>query len=174
MANINLHQTYEEKEEKRSFLDTSIFVSLAILVVVLLAYGALVLYNSSLQSSIADANAQTDVTTASIDAAKLNRVHDFNLRLELLQEMMKGEATNMTDLQNIESSMISGVWLANLEYNEEENTYLATGVADTTEAASKQVFQFKSNDYFSNVSVDGLSIEEGGKISFQMMLTPRR
>jgi predicted negative regulator of RcsB-dependent stress response len=172
MTNINLHQTADQQEERRNMFDSGIFIALTLLVVVLLLYGGLRAYNQyAFVQTIAENEQKTSQITSELSGSEVDRVNDFHLRL---QEMERDTDTAYAanHVLNAAKVMVDGVLLNDFSYNQSDDKVVLKGSADTMGVMARQLFHLKASQMFGGVSLNTITIEETGKLAFEISAIP--
>ena len=164
MANINLHQSFAT-EEKKSFLDVGILVSLLLLGVVLLTWGGLYVFKQSLAKQEKELDASIDSVKKAYDQQAMDRVYDTYKRLLVMKKYEAGKSVPLEVFDALEKETLPGVSVTSIQYDKSEKKVYITFSAQNIYDASQQFYQYKTSGIFSSSSLTDTSIEEieGGK-----------
>ncbi|MBP7060374.1 MAG: PilN domain-containing protein [Candidatus Moranbacteria bacterium] len=168
MTGVNLSQSMpdEEQSEKRSFFDTGIILSLAVLLVVAAGWGGIQLYIASLDKKIAAQDAAIGTSADRLRGDTVDRIADFDERLNYFI----GHRPELSDPQDVfsrlERVMVSGVTLTKFDYSREDGVIIVEGVTSDFRKLAEQVLGLKGDTLFSQVKVDQIDRNEAGQVTF--------
>ncbi len=168
MANINL-ATGRQEEKIIGSGTGGLFAALFIVVAV---YGFLLFYGDYLEKSAAALKEEYDNKRVSFVAGNSKSVLDFQNRLIVAKDLLAQERNVNEDIKKIEELIIAGVYADSYNYDEAAKTVTLNCFANSYEITAKQILSFKSDEYFSAVSIGDTEIDtESGKINFSATLT---
>ena len=168
MTSINLAT---DKEENR-MLGTGVSILFLIFLLIMLAYLALFFYGKKIDKDITSLDEACEVSYKSFVSGDALKVLDFQNRLVTSKEILNRERNMNKDIEKVESAMIKGVYLDSYEYDGTTGEIKLNCNADNYEIIAKQIFSFKSSNYFLVSSAgDSKFNGETGKISFPVILT---
>jgi len=168
MTNINLHQTADKQGGGKKFFNSGVFVSVLLLIVTLLLYGGLKTYNQNVYVQvIAEKEQQTEKITQTLKGDDVNRVNDFDLRL---QELSRDADTaySVDYLLNTAKVMVEGAVLDEFSFEQSGGMVQLKGTTDTMQAMAKQLFHLKTTKDLKSVTVESLNINDEGRLSFEI------
>jgi hypothetical protein len=171
MPNINL-ATEDVSENKPSLVGKGLTLSIVILVLTFVLYGALLFINYGLSSKIKTAQDEYGVEYNKFLSGNGNEILDFKNRGDAAEKAI-AENKSMADvLSRIESSTLPAVHLDSLKYDESKEVITLLCIGDNFQTEAKQILSFKQNDYFSAV-IPGRSFvdpQNANKLSFYIDL----
>ncbi len=168
MPGMNLSQSTMEEEEvgKQSLFDSGFIVSLSLILLSALSFGGLHLYIGSLDKKIAALEGQLSGSTASLKGEHIDRVADFDARLNHF-------STNQTEffetrdiLQKLESRTLPGVVLQKFQYSAKEKTVTVDGISGDYRRLAEQIMTFKKEAIFSKLKVENISQNNENQVTF--------
>ncbi|MFA6183783.1 MAG: PilN domain-containing protein [Parcubacteria group bacterium] len=171
MVDINLHQAAEKDltiSRQKSFFNSTYFISLILLVVVGLAYGATMLYRDSLIAKDGELIAAKDQEIKSIDAAEVNKLSDFQNRIISTNFNLENKRNPEDILQMVERLVVKGSFLNSLNYNSIDNKIEMEVVADSFRLAANQILSLKKSELFNNVSIVDSNRNKDGQAVFKL------
>ena len=169
MADINLHQVAEKElriKRSSSIMKSSTFISFGLLFLILLIYGATILYRSSLENTKANIIQAKEKELKSIDTKSINELIDFQLRLDGTTANLENKNNPKDTLDAIERLIVKGVFLNKLVRNDVENKVEIEAVCDSFKLAASQMLSFKKSDVFSNVKITDSGRDDSGRVVF--------
>ncbi|HAI74313.1 MAG TPA: hypothetical protein DCS28_02715 [Candidatus Moranbacteria bacterium] len=168
MANINL---ITSKEDEKAFGSgtSGLFV---VLFTIIAIYVLLLFYGSYLEKSSVKLKEEYDNKRLSFVAGDSRKVLDFQNRLLIAKNLVIQERSVNDDIKKIEELFIVGMYLNSYNYDEIAKTITLDCYADSYEIVAKQILSFKSDEYFSTVSIGATEFDaKTGKINFPITLT---
>jgi hypothetical protein len=169
MVNINLKIDHTEEKREISPITGGIILG-AVLVLLLIAYGGILLYRSSLNKKIAAANLDYSSKVETFKAGKAKNVFDFQNRLNNLISLNAEKEQTMEALENIEKSIVSDAYIDTLEYDKDKGEIKMLLSARNYNGMARQLLSFKKSGYYSDIEVKGSEFKEG-RVSFPITLT---
>ncbi len=150
----------------------SVFLSLALLVVVFGAYFGLLFYKEMLQKSFDAKEAESVAMKKRISGEKADRVSDFFDRMTVIDANLKATAESPNaPLAKIEQKMVPTANISSYKYDAEEGSIQAVIAADSFRAVAEQIVAFK--EAFSSVMVEGdTRVGVDGKIVATLVIIP--
>ena len=171
MPNINL-ATEDITKKNPNAMGTGLIVSIVILILVFVLYGALLITNRVLSSKIEGVKGEYDIEYNKFLAGNGNEIIDFKNRSDAAEKII-AENKSMADvLSQVEKSMLPAVYLTSFKYDKSKQTISLNCIGDSFQTVAKQILSFKQNNYFSGVIPGRSSIsgKENNKISFSIDL----
>ena len=171
MANINLYQSIQREEtfhKKKSLTDKGVVLALAVIIITLLSYGGIKFYTSVQSKQILELEDQIRAEAEKIDAAELNRVADFQTRIENVSDSIDAKKDPIALLSKVEGSMIQGIVLTAYDWDEEKKILAVEGLADSFSTMARQILNLKQIPLVSDVSVKKTSRDKEGKVEFAL------
>jgi len=162
MTTINLYQqsAQESQSNKKSiFLSGGFLYSVALLLVVLIMYGGMSMYNSYLDkrnTAIQDQVSQQRSSFSGQDAA--DQVTDMQTRLDIISKNIASQPMMADQLHNLANDMVSGVAVAS--YKQEGNKFTVDFLSSNFSDISRQILNLKQSKDFTNVAVASLNRTE--------------
>lgn len=173
MAGINLSQSLQEKEAQArgSFLDVGLYINLGILLLTLAVFGAGRYYLGTLNSAVADLDAQIATKSNELKGDAVDRVSDLRDRLDFIQESLAATPDPMGFARQIEEAMIPAVRLTAYEEQWEKRQVILMGETENLKYVSQTMLALKKNPAFSKVAVTELGYNEEGLLEFGLVVT---
>ncbi len=175
MSQINLMSGGEAAAGRpsKSFFSSSLFLSVAILVVTFGVYFGVLYYSQSLESSVASHEEELVAKKNLVAGEKANRVADFADRLNVIDGNLQKTMTVPNDpLSRIERAIIPDVNLSSYSYDVDKKMVDISVVADSFRSVAQQIVTLKRDNAFSAVAVDGsVGINADGKVSAKLNLS---
>jgi hypothetical protein len=169
MTNINLSQSTQvstDLERKTAPLDKGVYISIAILAVTLLIYGGLYFWDKTYKDQKAELDSQIVTEARSLEGQDVNRVADFQLRMQKIGTSIAAEKDPIELLRQVGQVMIGGSVVNSLDYSAGSLKLKIT--ADNFQNTAKQVLSFKKSSSFSDVQISDISKDSSGKIIFTL------
>lgn len=161
----------KEDSNKKPFKPDKLFwILIELVVVLLLAFGGLKIYNTSIQGKI---------LSAEEDIKKLDSQRDLALEKEIQADIAKFKkiepllnshirAKNIFDI--LERDTYTAAQISNLDFNAKEKTLTLSVTSPSATALALQTSIFKSDSDISKVEVGGFSFSPEG-MRFQLKIT---
>jgi Tfp pilus assembly protein PilN len=173
MTNINLYQSIQEEKntsQKRGLMDRGLSVVILILVFTFAVWGGLKLYNLFLNKKLVNLNDQIAVESGKEEAGKMNRVADFQERMDIIKQNLPQKKDPAEFLGNLEKAAISGVIVDSCEFKygdkDKGDTLALTAITDSFKSLAEQILSLKKVAYFKNVEMGNVTRDPDGKIRF--------
>jgi Tfp pilus assembly protein PilN len=173
MANINLYQPIEEEKatsQKKGLMDKGISVVIFILILTFSIWGGLKLYNLFLNKKLVNLNDQIITESGKMEAGKMNRLADFQERMDVIKQNIPQKKDPAEFLGNLEKAIVAGVILDSCEFKYDEkdkgDNLVLTAFADSFKSLAEQIASLKKITYFKNVEMGAVSREDDDKIKF--------
>lgn len=172
MANINLYQSIQEEKnisQKKGLMDRGLLVVIFILVLTFAIWGGLKFYNLFLNKKLVSLNDEITAESGKVEADKMDRVADFQERMDLIKRNIPQKEDPAEFLGNLEKAVISGVVLDSCEFKYDEsigNTLTLTAVTDSFKSLAEQILSLKKITYFKSVAMGSVMRDQDGKIRF--------
>lgn len=175
MSQINLMSGGEAAAGRPSkiLFSSSLFLSVAILVVTFGVYFGVLYYSQSLESSVASHEEELVAKKNLVAGEKANRVADFADRLNVIDGNLQKTMTVPNDpLSRIERAIMPDVNLSSYSYDVDKKMVDISVVADSFRSVAQQIVTLKRDNAFSAVAVDGsVGINADGKVSANLNLS---
>ena len=175
MTDINL--TTEQKYEKKGFLAENIIPLLfVVLVLCMVAYGALVYYKSSLSKQVESKENQYTEEYAKLTIGNAKQVVDFQNRMDAIENVIKTRPNVVEGLQEIEKRMVSGVYVKSYEYSAATNQIVLVCATNNYRSVAEQILAFKGpvgeKSLISGVTGGETSFNlQEGRIEFKIVIS---
>lgn len=170
MTTINLLQEDRQQslaEKKMVLFNIGFFLPMAILIIVVLGFGGLKLYNASLVSKDNDLKTRANQESAGIVWTDVDKIADFQSRLNKIGSVLPANDFYAGLLTQLEQSTVVNANVENL--NNGQSGLLIKYNADNFLTVARQILSDKKTDYFSNVRVSDISRDpQTGKILFTL------
>jgi hypothetical protein len=170
MVDINLHQVAENDlriNKKSSILKSGSFVAFLLLSVVLVAYGATVLFKNISIDKRDDLTLKRTQEMASFDPSEVNEVVDFQYRLDNIDFNLKNKKAPNDVLEIVEKFIVKGSYLDSYAYDSIKNQIEMTIVLNSFRLGANQILSLKNSGLFSDVKV----VESGRNDDEQAVFT---
>lgn len=170
MLGVNIAQSQKEEEEikpkRGGFFDTGTIVSITLIVLSLGGWGGTRYYVSTLDKSIAEADATLAADMPKLSGEAIDEIADFETRLVFFgtTESSLYEPADM--LKKIEAAMVPGVVLTKYKYDHAEAVTTIEGLTDDFRKLAEQIQGFKSQGIFTQVHAQNIGRNNDGKITF--------
>ena len=174
MVDINLHQAAEKDlviNRRKSFFNSTYFISLILLVGVGSIYGITILYQNSLIAKEGELVNVKNQEMKSIDNAEINKLNDFHNRLLGTNFNLNNKRNPEDVLQLVERLIVKGSFLNSLTYSSVNNKVELEVVADSFRLAANQILSLKKSDLFSDVSITDSNRNKDGQAVFKLEAT---
>lgn len=171
MVDINLHQAAEKDlvvNRKKSFLSSTYFISLALLLAVGIAYGLTMSYKNVL---IAKKNKLIETKTQemqSINQDEINRLVDFENRLESSVFNVENKKSPEDIFSTVEKLIVRGASLNKLAYDGVNDKIEIEVVANSFILAANQILSLKKSELFSDVQIVESKRDPSGQAVFNL------
>lgn len=175
MANINLYQTIQDEHnvsQKKSLMERGFLLVILLLVFSLAVWGGLKGYNMLLNKKISSLESQILSESNRIESAKIDRVADFQERLDVIKTSLPSRKDPTEFFSNLEKVMVPGVILESCDFSYggqiAKSTANLKANADSYTLLAEQVLNLKKSDYFKNVQLGTIARNQDGKIGFSV------
>lgn len=188
VSGIGFKNTTDEDQgaPRKRTVSRALLVAFGILAAVVITYGLLKLWESSLRSQSNALNQEIDSVNKEISSSLSGEVADFAVRSTVMEkELYRGYDTNDI-FEEIENIMIPRVVLKSFQHDSgahEKKTVgsvssVITGQgkvtisadADTFDVMAQQIDMFKQSKYFTNVKVGTTDRDDSGRIIFTLSM----
>lgn len=156
MVDVNFHQAAEKDlmiSRKKSFFDSAYFVAIILVSVVALVYGATIMYRNILKSQRMELESAKNKEVNSIDLAGINKLDDFQKRLESSIFNLANKKNPEDVFSSVEKLIVKGSFLDSLNYDSIGNKIELEVVADSFRLAASQILSLKKSELFSDVTI---------------------
>lgn len=172
MAGINLSQSLQEKEAevRGSFVDTGLYINLAILFLVLAVFGGGRWYLSSLNKQLASLDNQIVKETGELHSPDVDRIADFHVRLDMVRGTLKGIPEHQTLFAVLETKLVPNTRLTLYEEDWAEGTVTLSGITESLKYVAQEMLALKTVERVKQVSVNTLSWNDDGELEFSLDL----
>ena len=161
----------EKTKGKIKFKPDKVFWTLLeAIVVLLLVFVGLKIYNFSLSSHLSSINEEIKKVDAERDLVLENEMQTKIKFFEKVGPLLKSHIRAKKIFDILERDTYSEAQLSNFNFNAESNTLTFSVVSPSAIALAMQVSIFKSDPDVKKVEIGGLSFKEGA-IKFQMKVT---
>ncbi|EKE15928.1 MAG: hypothetical protein ACD_11C00074G0003 [uncultured bacterium] len=168
MSNINLYQTSggNAKEQGRlAIMDSGFFWSLSSLLFILVLLGGSKLVTRTLEGKKLALENQITQESASFGGSDLDRIVDFQARVDEANKSIKTKVDMAKVFTAIENSITKGSSAVSLVYtNDGKKTPFVEAkiLAGDFPVVAKQILSFKENPSFKDISVEEITRGEEG------------
>ncbi|NTU67193.1 MAG: hypothetical protein HGB08_04725 [Candidatus Moranbacteria bacterium] len=172
MENINLASgTVGRGEDRKEIIGASLKWILALVVLVVIAYLAMVMYKGYLGRSIDNVSAEYQEKRNDFVGQNAKEVLDFQNRLDFAKSSAESQRDSVLDLREIERLIIAGSYVASYEYDKDAGAITLDCLADNYDIMAKQILSFRGSSYFSIVSAGESTLDtKTNKVSFPITL----
>lgn len=167
MTNINLSQSVQEEKashQKKGIIDKGTSISMAILILTLLAFGGVKVYSIILVDKIAEIDNQANMQLKDIKDSDADRIADFQSRVDQIKSNIDSKSNPNRMLDKVGGAMVQGVYLESYNYNELSSQLSLNMVANGFEDMAKQILNLKNE--FGEAGLLSNSRNNDGKIKF--------
>lgn len=168
MSGMNLSQSTidEEEIEKKSLFDGGFIVGLSLIVLSVLMFGGLHIYNGILDKKISAFDSQLSGSTVSLKGDHIDRVADFDARLGYFSANQSGFFETREIFQKLENTVLPGVVLENFQYDAEEKTVTIDGISGDYRRLAEQIMAFKKEAIFFKLKVENIDRNDEKQVVF--------
>jgi len=172
MANVNLTSSgpMAGPPDHGTSVNVGVVISFILLVLAVGAYLGLSYYNSNLTKQINEAKTQYAEQIKALTSEKNLDAFDFQNRIALAKKLVENKGFELDVISNVEKSILPAVYLKSLSYKQAGKILNLSCVADSFATFVQQVANFKSSQFFSDVSTDGANVNQDGKWEFSLSL----
>lgn len=128
------------------------------------------MWKNNLNGKIAVANAAFKEKSDELTAGRNKDVIDLQNRISLIKNLVKKNNVTLDVLNQVEKTLVSGVYLNSYTADKNAKTLGLECVADNYDAVARQILSFKSSSSFSDVAVKNTGLSSDGKINFSLDL----
>lgn len=174
MVDINLHQAAEKdllKSRQKSIFNSTYVLSFVLLAVVGGLYGITMFYKNVLVAKQARLLVTKETEMKSIDGEEINRLSDFESRLNGVVFNLENKKNPEDLFQLVERLIVKGSFLDSLVYDSVEDKIEIEVVADSFRLAANQILSLKKSDLFSDVQIVDSSRNQDGQAVFKLSAT---
>ena len=170
MSGVDLSQSMTEQREeaRRGLFDMGVITSILRLVIVAAGWGGLRYYMTTIDKKIAAFDEAIAANTLQLEGDHIDRVADFDARTSLLGSDPAESVEPHQLLTQVESAMVNGVVLTDYEYDEAMKQVALGGKVGNFRQLAEQMLSFKSEQVFSEVTVDTINRDDDGQITFSL------
>jgi len=169
MVNINL-TTENITAKAPPLFKKEVVILTGLLVVLMLVYGGLLLYEKQVTKKIQAKDAEYATVYKELTEGNTKAVFDFQNRLSSASSLFSTGNQTLENLKKMENWIIPGVYINSFAYDAGKKKISLGLVADNYNLMAKQIFSFKNAPEVSDVAV-GSSQLEGWKVNFPITLT---
>ncbi len=177
MPGINLsHSSVEQAAELKKYdsFGRGAVTIVAILLLVLAAWGGVVFYGKKLSAEMDGIVAEIATKRGAFSGADVDDVADFQFRLEVLKAGLKERVSPAGMLNSIEELLLPAVALTGYSFDAKEKEISLAGEADALGTIAKQMVLLKRTSGFSGITVNSLSREDSGRFKFDLSVAVSR
>jgi len=171
MIDINLHQAVEKDlkiSRRKNIFKSGSFISFSLLALVVVLFGAIKLYQKTLETKEVMLTQMKSKELASFDAGTVNDLTDFQKRLDSISFNLENKDNPDEITKIVESLMVEGASLNSLSYDDMDKKIELEVVADSFRLAANQMLSLKKSGLFSNVLINDSSRNEVGQAIFKL------
>lgn len=168
MTNINLLESAEGKnnQDQKSLGGKALFIPLAVLLAVLLAFGGAKFYLSSLEKEKSGIDGEVKSESANLSGKSVDRAADFQERMKKAAEEVSSKENYENYLEELEALIVNGAKVESLKYSQTGAEMAIT--ADDFKTVARQVLSFKQSKFFKDLKAGGATRDKEGKVSFTL------
>lgn len=176
MPGINLSQSIQEKQEQArvKFFDQGLVLTVGGFMVLLIAFGGVRWYSSSLDKQLEEKRTTITQTTAQLKGPNVNRIVDFSFRLKVIEAALKYEEDPTVLLRSLEQTVLPTVRLTEFQYaffeNQEQPKITVQGITKTLKEVAQQMVAFKKMNKVEQVTVENIEYNDDDTIDFTLEL----
>lgn len=171
MTTINLSQANQQRTgaQKVEPADKGVYISVAILVITLLAFGGLKTGTTIMASKQKDVNNQIAAESGNLANQDVQRITDFQERLNKIDQNIAAKKDPDEILRQVGQGIVPGAMVNSFENT--PNSLVLKISADNFQTAAKQVLSYKKISYFKSVKVNEISRDTDGRILVTMEIS---
>jgi Tfp pilus assembly protein PilN len=173
MTNIDLYQSIQAEKttaQKKGLMDKGFAIVIFVLALTFSVWGGLKLYNLFLNKQLVSLNSQITAESEKIEASKMDKIADFQERMDLIRQNIPQKKDPADFLGNLEKAVIPSVIIdsCELKYGDQAqgDTVSFTAVTDNFKSLAEQILSLKKTAYFKNVEMGAVTRNQEGKITF--------
>jgi len=173
MTNIDLYQSIQEEKntaQKKGLMERGLAIVIFVLVFSFAVWGGLKFYNSFLNKKLVGINSQITTESVKVDASKMDKVADFQERMDIIKQNIPQKKDPVEFLGNMEKAIIPGIIIDSCEFKygdkDKGDTLTFTAITDSFKSLAEQILSLKKVAYFKNVEMGSVTREQDGKIKF--------
>jgi len=157
------------KEKGASF---AFSLSIIILLISLLSYGGVFLYQQTLKTEIETKQATLDKIKDQLDPQTVRGINELSRRIEALKTILANHRSFGDFFRFLGESTLKSVRFSSFSYSDtgESPTITLQGAAKSFGSISLQAKKFGENPNIKNVLFTGFALKEGGIISFSVKI----
>lgn len=168
MPGMNLSQSTIDEEEvgKQSLFDSGFIISLSLILLSVLTFGGLHFYTGVLDKKISALDAELSGSAASLKGEHVDRVADFDARLNHFSTSHAEFFETREVFQKLESSMLVGVVLEEFQYDAKAKILTINGISGDYRRLAEQIMTFKKEVIFSKLKVEAIGRNDEDQVTF--------
>lgn len=172
MAGINLSQSLQEKQAQTQIrvFDRNFFLTLGGFLLLLGVFGGTHWYVLYQAKQIQDLEQRLAEKTSTLRGEQVNRIADFDRRLDRIQEHLTTEPNPAQSFKQLEMYTLPTVQLTEYSFIRSEGTVNISGLASSLKEVAQQMLAFKGMTGVSGVTVGQIRYSTEGKIEFSFIL----
>jgi len=163
------------KTKKVSFLGIVFYFSLLLLLVFLISYFALNVYQKRLESELT--NIKKDLEKTPDEKALEEEIFGseknvgYQQKIKDFSVLLNAHKLPVNFFNFLEENTHPKVWFSKFNLDLEKNLLDTSGYADNFEVLGQQALIFKRQDFIKNINLSGASLAKDGKVNFDLQLT---
>lgn len=175
MAGINLSQSIQERQAAAQvrFFDRGLIGGLIMLGVLMLVAGGVYWYANRLTQEMTVLDAMVAEKSAALTGSRIDRVVDFDDRVQHIQKHAKTESDPTSFFRLVEENTLPTIRLTLLRFDRGQSKLFLAGEARTLKEVAQQMLVVKQLQDVSEVQVERITYSESGFIDFSLMLRYR-
>jgi len=171
MVNINLKTKNTQKvtHEANSNSNTSLIVLFLMTMLVIGVMCGFYFWKKTLVKKISSIDNQISLETEKLSGEKTKKIMDLQNRLAVAKEVVDKDHVLLAVFGEIEKAIIPEVYFNSIDYN--DNEISARIVAGDFTFLAKQIASFKKVEFFKEVTIGNVSVNDDGKVETDLTLT---
>lgn len=156
MVDVNFHQAAEKDlmiSRRKSFFNSTYFIAIILVSTITLIYFATIFYSDRLLAKKVELGEIKNKEISLIDVAEVNRLDDFQKRLESSMFNLNTKKNPEELYALVERLIVKGSFLNELSYDSVGNKIEMEVVADSFRLAASQILSLKKSDLFEDVRI---------------------
>lgn len=148
-----------------------IYIGVALCVAVLVVYGGILFYSSSLNSQIAADDTQLQAIEKARNKTAEQNLITLSKQLAITAQVVKNHIYWSTAFSRIEAALQPSVQFESFSGNTSDSNVRFRATSDNYANIAKQIAAFVADDSIKDVSLDGVNILTNGKLDFSGKIT---
>lgn len=164
---MNSQKTFTQASVKKNIFDKAFVFSIALIIIVGGIWAAERILIYMLDRQIAQYEATTEASLASVTAEDVQKVHDITSRLDAIGSNAATQVKTEDLLGSLEKNTIPQVRLTKYEY-ESDGTIALSGVVSDYRFLAEQLLRYRQDPLFATAEVANTGRTDSGQVTFDI------